>query len=207
MNKFSRMVIKKKGMNKMKITRIYKILTLSMVVLLAISCNHDRNHPGRAFMADFDMYYAESYEPYTENPVFADSITMQVAPAGTVSRGFIPYPYRAKSFDDQVLAGKELINPLEATSEIIEEGKAQYDIYCAICHGEKGDGRGYLNTSRKFTALPTSLTGDLVKNKPDGEIYHVITVGSLSGLMGAHASQIRPEDRWKIIHYMRTLGN
>ncbi|MBW6460620.1 MAG: c-type cytochrome [Bacteroidales bacterium] len=191
----------------MRISRILKILILPMVILLAVSCNHDRNHPGRAFMADFDMYYAKSYEPYTANPVFADSITMQVAPAGTVSRGFIPYPYMAKSFDDQVLAGKELANPLEATAEVIQEGKAHYEIYCAICHGEKGDGQGYLFTSRKFTAQPTFLIGDLVKNKQDGEIYHVITVGSLSGLMGAHASQVRPENRWKIIHYVRTLSN
>jgi hypothetical protein len=49
------------------------------------------------------------------------------------------------------------------------------------------------------------LIGDLVKNKPDGELYHVITLGSLSGLMGAHGSQISPENRWKIINYVREL--
>lgn len=74
------------------------------------------------------------------------------------------------------------------------------------CHGERGDGKGYLFTSKRFSAQPTSLIGDLVKNKPDGEIYHVITLGTLSGLMGAHGSQISPEDRWKIVHYVRELG-
>ncbi len=41
---------------------------------------------------------------------------------------------------------------------------------------------------------------DLVE-KPDGEMYHSITVGY--GIMGAHGSQIRQEDRWKVILYIR----
>jgi len=45
-----------------------------------------------------------------------------------------------------------------------------------------------------------------VQNKPDGEIYHVITMGSLSGLMGPHGSQIRPDKRWMIINYVRSLA-
>jgi hypothetical protein len=49
------------------------------------------------------------------------------------------------------------------------------------------------------------LVDGSVKDLPDGEIYHVITLGSVSGLMGAHGSQVRPENRWKIIHYVRSI--
>ena len=181
------------------------IISLAVLLLLLVSCNHDRNHPGYAYMPD--MYYSEPYDAYTENPLFKDSLTMQTPVKGTIARGHYPsYPYKAKSADDQKLAGLELVNPVPVSPEVLAEGKEQYSIFCSNCHGDKGDGKGYLFTSKRFTAQPTSLTGDLVKAKPDGEIYHVITMGTLSGLMGSHASQISPENRWKIVHYVRELG-
>ena len=157
-------------------------------------------------MAELDMYYSVPYDAYTTHPVLHDSTTLQVPPAGTIPRGYTPYPYAPKSMDEQILAGKELINPVEATPEALEEGKEQYRIFCANCHGDNGDGKGYLFTSGRFTALPRVLNDDYVQSKPDGEIYHVITMGTVSGLMGPHDGQIRPENRWKIIHYMRTLA-
>jgi mono/diheme cytochrome c family protein len=177
-----------------------------MTVILLAGCNHRRNDPGRAYMAELDMYYSEPYDAYTSNPVFADSLTMQVPPDGAIARGEIPYPYHPKSMDDQIKAGQELVNPVEATPENISNGKEQYQIFCAICHGDLGDGKGYLYTSKRFTAMPRVLNDDYVLSKPDGEIYHVISLGTVSGLMGPHAAQIRPENRWKIIHYMRTLA-
>lgn len=198
----------KKEMNNMK-THIFRkqVLSLSLLVLVMAfsSCNHHRNDPGRAYMAELDMYYSVPYDAYTANPVFSDSLTMQVPPEGAIARGQVPYPYQPGSMDEQVLAGQELINPIEPTPEAMAEGKEQYQIFCAICHGENGDGKGYLYTSKRFTAMPRILNDDYVQSKPDGEIYHVISLGTVSGLMGPHAGQIRPENRWKIIHYMRTL--
>jgi mono/diheme cytochrome c family protein len=183
-----------------------KYLLLPITVMLFMtSCNHDRNHPGYAYMPD--MYYSEPYDVYTENPLFRDSLTMQTPVKGTIARGQEPpYPYLPKSADDQKRAGLELVNTIPSSPEVLADGKEQYTIYCMNCHGIKGDGKGYLYTSKRFTAMPTSLLGDRVKNMPDGEIYHVITLGSLSGLMGPHGSQVMPENRWKIIHYVRELG-
>jgi mono/diheme cytochrome c family protein len=183
----------------------FPVIFLAALLMLLASCNHDRNHPGYAYMPD--MYYSEPYDAFTENPLFKDSLTMQTPVKGTIARGHHPpYPYKAKSADDQKRAGLELVNPVLVSPEVLAQGKEQYTIFCANCHGDRGDGKGYLFTSKRFTAQPTSLTGDLVKTKPDGEIYHVITVGTLSGLMGAHASQISPVNRWKIVHYVRELG-
>lgn len=182
----------------------YPVIPVAALTLLLMSCNHDRNQPGYAYMPD--MYYSEAYEAFTKNPLFKDSLTMQAPVKGTIARGhYPPYPYKAKSADDQKLAGLELINPVPSSPEALAKGKEQYEIFCMNCHGERGDGKGYLFTSKRFTAQPTSLTGDLVKAKPDGEIFHVITLGTLSGLMGAHGSQISPEDRWKVVHYVRDL--
>jgi len=182
------------------------ILLLLMVLLVSISCVRERNQPGYAYMADFDMYYSIPYEVYTANPVFTDNLTMRTPVKGTVPRGYMPYPYAPRSVEEQQLAGLELVNPLEPSKETLLEGKLQYEVYCQICHGAKGDGKGHLYTSGKFVAMPTDLKGDYIRNKPDGEIYHIITHGSISSLMGAHGSQILPDNRWKIIHYVRELG-
>lgn len=180
-------------------------LILTMGFLLLVSCNHDRNNPGYAYMPD--MYYSEPYDPYTPNPVLEDSVTMIPPPEGTIPRGYEPYPYKKRSYPDQIRAGEELVNPVPATEASLAEGKEQYAIYCADCHGTAGKGDGFLYTSKKFTAKPTSLVESYVQGKPDGEIFHVITMGSLSGLMGPHGSQITPGNRWKIINYVRSMAN
>lgn len=170
------------------------------IILLVSSCNHNRNHPGWVYMPD--MMYSEPYDAYTENPVFNDNLTMQKPVEGSIARGTMPYPYPVTA-DGQAKAGNELLNPLEASETVIAKGKMQYDIFCANCHGLEGRGDGHLYSSKLFTAKPTSLVDDYVQSKPDGEIYHVITEGSVSGLMGAHGPQIKPENRWKIIHYIK----
>jgi len=187
-----------------KILIKFPVIPLLAVMLFMSSCNHDRNQPGYAYMPD--MYYSEAAEAYSPNTVFSDSMTMQMPVRGTIARGHYPaYPYKPKSADDQKRAGLELVNPVPVNAETIAKGKELFTIFCTNCHGPLGDGQGYLYTSKRFPAPPTSLIGDLVKNKPDGELYHVITVGSLSGLMGAHGSQISPENRWKVINYVREL--
>lgn len=186
-----------KNMNTMK--KIKPIL-LILIVVAAIGCKRDNNSTGHAYFPD--MAYSHAFETYGSSPNFSDSVTMLMPVKGTVPRGMIPYQY-SKTFEDQQLAGIELVNPVELSKENLQKGAAQYAIYCAMCHGDQGKGDGHLFTSKLFPVQPTSLVGDYVQNKPDGELFHVVTLGSLSGLMGAHGSLINPEDRWKIIAYVK----
>ena len=178
----------------------FKSILLVLIVMTAFGCKRDNNTTGYAYFPD--MAYSNAFETWGSSPNYSDSVTMLLPVEGTVPRGMIPYQY-TKSFDEQQRAGRELISPVEANTANLLRGKAQYDIYCAMCHGDKGQGNGHLFTSKLFPVQPTSLVGDYVQNKPDGEIYHVITLGSLSGLMGAHGSLIKPDDRWKIIAYVK----
>lgn len=162
------------------------------------SCDHTRNNPGWEYFDD--MVKSPAYETYTENPNFKDGKTLQPTVEGTVPRGFIKYPYE-KTDSDRVIAGLTLVNPLEATPENIERGKKVYTIYCSNCHGINGDGQGNLFTSGKFQYPPGNLLTEKVRTIPDGEIYHVITVGW--GIMAAHGSQVQPDDRWKVVLYIR----
>ena len=42
-----------------------------------------------------------------------------------------------------------------------------------------------------------------MKDLSDGKIYHTIYYGV--GLMGSHASQLSPDERWKVVMYVREL--
>ena len=178
----------------------YSFIILIVSAIALSSCSHDPNDPGRAYFPD--MAYSIPYDAYSTNPVFADGRTMQTPIEGTVPREMIPYHYK-KTYDDQIKAGLELVNPMEANNKNLARGEAEYKIFCMNCHGLQGKGDGHLYTSKLFTAKPTDLSGAYIQDKPDGEIYHIITIGSLSGLMGAHGGQIKPDDRWKIVTYVK----
>jgi mono/diheme cytochrome c family protein len=177
----------------------YRYILIGSVISLAlISCDRTRSTTGWDYM--LDMYYSNAYESYTPNPNFEDSMTMRVPVEGTVPKGMIPFPYK-KTDEELVAAGEALVNPLEATEENLAGGKEAFGVFCMDCHGEAGDGQGYLFTSQRYPYPPANLVSDKVKALKDGEIYHIITVGY--GIMGAHGSMIGPDERWKIILYIR----
>jgi mono/diheme cytochrome c family protein len=186
-----------------------KLLAIFLIPLVFISCNRDKNNPGYDYMGVYDMYYTKYYKAYSPNPVLHDSATNQMPVAGAIPRGKMPFGYPGSSIPEravnQAKAGAELKNPVMSNKAILTRGKEQYTIFCSSCHGDKGDGNGHLYTSGLYPAKPTSLIEAYAKNKPDGEIYYVISKGSVSGLMGPHESMILPDDRWAIIHYVRTL--
>jgi mono/diheme cytochrome c family protein len=176
------------------------IFTLTILLIFSGCSRENRNHPGYRYLND--MAPSVPYDYYSENPNFADGATAQAPVPGTIPRGAIPYPY-PRTDAGQKQAGAELKNPLIASKDDLETAKKIYDVTCIMCHGESGKGDGFLVSSGKFTTDVTSLVGEFVQNKPDGEIYHVITMGSLSGFMGSHSAQIKPDDRWKIVAYIK----
>ncbi|MGB1217388.1 MAG: OmpA family protein, partial [Saprospiraceae bacterium] len=95
-------------------------------------------------------------------------------------------------------------NPFPITKEGLARGKELYNIYCGICHGEKGDGNGWLaRDDSPYNAGPTNyLTDDLIDAK-NGRYYHVIMHGK--GVMGAYKDKISHEERWQVIHWIRAL--
>ena len=54
----------------------------------------------------------------------------------------------------------------------------------------------------KFPGVAKLNAGQVAK-KAEGHIFHVITHGK--GKMGAHASQLSPDERWKIVHHVMSL--
>ena len=64
------------------------------------------------------MQYSPAYLSQTANPVLPNGMTEQLAPAGTIPRGFQPFHYRLEPAEAE-RAGRELKNPFEATIKAI----------------------------------------------------------------------------------------
>jgi mono/diheme cytochrome c family protein len=184
----------------MNIKNLNKRLAAIALIMVFGSCDRDRNTTGWEYFDD--MAHSAAYETYSPNPNFADGKTMRNPVEGTIPIGYEPYLY-VKSDVDRVKAGLTLVNPFPVNDENIARGKQEYNVFCINCHGEKGDGKGYLFTSHLYPYPPGNLLSAKVRNNPEGEIFHVITVGF--GVMPQHGSQIRPEDRWKVAMYIKNV--
>ncbi|HEC43986.1 MAG TPA: cytochrome c [Bacteroides sp.] len=181
--------------------QVFNLLILFVAGMMILSsCKKNPNHPGYVYLPDMDV--SRAYETYSENPVFEDGKTLREPVEGTIPRGHTPYPY-VKDDLDLMEAGKNIFNPLEPSEANIQQGEVLFTRFCSHCHGHQGDGKGILFTSGRFPLPPGDLTSEKTTNRPDGEIYHIVTVGY--GIMSAHGSQILPEERWKIITYVRNV--
>jgi mono/diheme cytochrome c family protein len=91
--------------------------------------------------------------------------------------------------------------PMPITAADLDRGQERFNIYCSVCHGRLGDGSGMI-VKRGFRK-PPSFHDDRLRNAPIGYFFDVATNGF--GAMPDYASQIPPDDRWRIIAYIRAL--
>ena len=100
-------------------------------------------------------------------------------------------------------------NPLAASAGAINAGKTLFlktaqPVACAMCHGERGDGKGFMGAA--LAPPPRNFTcGPMMKNLPDGQLFWIIKNGSPGTGMMSFAA-IPDEQVWQIIHYIRSLA-
>ena len=146
------------------------------------------------------MYEAIGYETYAESKAFNNGIEAQLPVEGSVARGWAPYDFPNTNVGYEA-AKASLKSPLEQTDVHRVEGKELYGVYCAVCHGSKGDGQGILMTREKFLGIPSYADRDINQ----GSIYHVLMYGK--NAMGSHAGQVNATERWQIAQHVMYLRN
>jgi len=171
-------------------------IVFSVILITFFSCRNDKSR--RNIQYTPDMYRPVPYEAYSKNPNFKNGLTSQHPVAGTVSRGQVPYDY-PNTEEGYQAAKLDFKSPLDSTMIDYKKGKFSYDIYCAVCHNTNGDGNGILSQRDKFVGIPNYNSRDIT----EGSIYHVIMYGR--NMMGSHASQLQPDERWQVVHYVQKL--
>jgi mono/diheme cytochrome c family protein len=119
--------------------------------------------------------------------------------------GAAPFTY-ANTEDDRLRCEKEMVNnPFPITKAGLERAKPLYDVFCGVCHGAKGDGQGPLVTvpDAKYPAAPKNLIGDDMIAAGNGRFYFAMMHGK--NVMGGYADKLSYEERWQVLHYVRSL--
>lgn len=181
---------------------LYKIVVVVGVMLLVISCQNS-SKPNYQFFPN--MYESVAYETYGEVEAFGSNNRLlpqegQLPPEGTIKRGFVPYEI-PNTNEGYLLSKTIMVSPVmdSLSDDKIAKGKELYNIYCAICHGENGNGKGKLVEREKFLGVPSYKEREVT----GASIYHVQTYGLNS--MGSYANQLTQEERWIVADYVLKL--
>jgi mono/diheme cytochrome c family protein len=182
-----------------------------------------------------DMDYQNKYKAQGENAFFADGRDARPPVAGTVARGtglqtakvFSADFKRAESRNPSFVTGKDAkgaflagfpekslgftngkLNDYKVSQYTLDVGRGKYQIYCAVCHGQAGDGNGIMKVRSALegdAAIVTiaSLQTPLIRSYPNGQIFDVITNGK-NTMMG-YGDKLSPEERWAVVAYVRAL--
>jgi len=145
------------------------------------------------------MHDQPKYVPLRQSPFFGDARSARPLVAGTVARGHLrddPLLYTGK-----VNGADATVFPFPIDARVMARGRERFDIFCSPCHGRTGQGDGMV-VRRGFRRPPT-FHQDRLRDAPPGHLFDVITNGF--GAMPDYAVQIRPEDRWAIVAYVRAL--
>jgi len=174
--------------------RFFPVALLALTLILA-GCGTTSTR-AREYMPD--MARDPAYKAYAPNANTRDGLTLQRPVSGTMARGYQPFHY-GPGEPEAERAGRELQNPYRPTAATLDEGKALFVTYCAVCHGAQGKGDGPI--SSKIPPPPSYVSDRLMQFQP-GRIFHVITLGT--NKMPSYATQLSADERWKIVTYVHT---
>jgi len=176
---------------------ITQIVLMTAAVAFLSSCQN-KESPNYQYMPN--MYQEVSYEAYGNYEVFPNAMEAMIPAEGSVSRGWMPYEYE-NSTEGYEAAKANLKNPVPFTEDNVNEGKALYTTYCAVCHGDEGNGKGILAQREKILGIPAY--NDEGRAITEGSVYHVTYYGRNN--MGSYATQTTEKELWQINHYVMIL--
>jgi mono/diheme cytochrome c family protein len=96
-------------------------------------------------------------------------------------------------------------NPVKPTAESQAKAKSLYQIDCAVCHGDNGDGKTDLAKSMGVTLSdftdPKTLAG-----MTDGQLFNLIRSGKGDKMPPEQSGRASDTALWNLITYLRHLS-
>ncbi len=185
------------GVGTLLVACLPSFLLVGSVLLL------NRDFQQRNLSWDGGMGAPIAAQAYDSSGVLKGGKVLQPPPPGTLSRSASPALAFLAGKAEAERAGRELPNPFQPTQAHFNRGKVVYERVCATCHGREGDNNGSVIVARGAFA-PTLLVSPVVRDMPDGRIFHIATFGGPTKMQG-YGDLLSREDRWKVILYVREL--
>ena len=198
----------------------YTLLLILVTAMFFQSCVKHPDSPGYEYSDD--MTRSQAIEAYVDYGLVADNVNdslKQTISARIPAEGSIPYsenkntailnmPFNyAAGEDERIRAGQEVVLPThyynndDIAKANIAEGKRLYVLFCAHCHGDKGNGDGKVITVGGYPAAPPAY--NTLQDRTPGSVFNTITHGK--NARGPHSSQLNKDERWKVAMYVRTM--
>ncbi len=98
-----------------------------------------------------------------------------------------------------------MVNPVQPSDAVLEEGRMHWADHCALCHGN--DGRGNTEIGRNLYPKAPDMTAPATQGLSDGELFAIIKNGvRLTGMPAwGGASQAQDDQTWKLVLFIRHL--
>jgi mono/diheme cytochrome c family protein len=120
-------------------------------------------------------------------------------------------PYQAPLLvppsDSVPISGREVVsresephNPVAASRQSLEQGKAHFAINCAMCHGQTSLKPGPVG--QKLAPPAPGLAQGVVQERSDATLFKTITFGF--GRMPPFKDKLSPRERWDLVNFLRT---
>jgi len=183
--------------------RLRRLLILVLIgpALLTSGCVRGCTSTRPPIHLNPNMDVQPKYRPQAESSFFYDGGAMRVPVPDTVARGEF---HESEAFETGMTEEGDFLTslPPEMNGGDPDRGRQRFEIYCAPCHGETGDGQGILFER----GVPvTSLFDERIMGLTAGELFLVISNGK--GLMPAYRYPVPAHDRWNIIVHVQSLQN
>ena len=172
-----------------------------LLLLLVPVLNRDFQRRNLAW--DGGMGAPLSAQAYDASGVLPGGKVLQAPPPDTLSRRGEPPLAFGPGKAEAERAGRELQNPYQPTQARFNRGKLVFERVCATCHGREGDNNGSVIVARGAFA-PTVLVSPVVRDMPDGRLFHIATFGGPTKMKG-YGDLLSREDRWQVVLYIREL--
>lgn len=185
------------------------VLGLSSLAACRGQTSHDTPIVGIRNMYDQPRYDVQEESAFEG---FSDHRTMRPLPEGVVAADQEVNPEIANGrLEDEsgyvMTVPPAVVQRLGGPEQMLARGKQRYGIYCTPCHDNTGSGEGLVKkravASGAAAFAPPTFHQDRLRHAPDGQIFATITNGKSN--MPPYAMQIKVDDRWAIVSYVRAL--
>jgi len=146
-----------------------------------------------------------TWQKFSSDSMAGDTIPFRGNPQGSVPTTGIAVAAWQVSYSISPLAVDSmsgLANPVAPDARSLENGHRIYQVNCAVCHGDLGDGNGMLKQLNPAYGFPPPINGTATAARTDGYIFGMLRNGR--GLMPPQ-NRIPEEMRWDVVNYVRGL--
>ncbi len=140
-------------------------------------------------------------------PIFAVALIVLVSTArqGRSAQETAPAPALAPTPAATLQPAAPVKNPVKPTAESQAKAKSLYQVDCALCHGDNGNGKTDVAASMNLT-LGDWTDPKTLADKEDWQLFNVIRKGAGASMPAEEVGRASDTEVWNLVIYIRSFS-